>query len=98
MPKTLAPLRYTLGDLPNGNTRATFSVSVSDVACQLIRYPVLVKGAAFDLSLSEDGNGVCCEFYSPTPADTADAIGIRLAARIEDPSPPEASADNCVTS
>mmetsp|Transcript_22233 Transcript_22233/g.46044 ORF Transcript_22233/g.46044 Transcript_22233/m.46044 type:complete len:98 (+) Transcript_22233:247-540(+) len=94
---TPVPIPYTLANLPNGNTRATYSVS-SEITSQLIRYPVLVKGATFDLHSTEDSNGVYCVFYSPTPSATADAIGIRLAARIEDPSPPEASADSCIIS
>lgn len=91
------PIPYTLVDLPTGNTRATYSVP-ADCTAQLIRHPVLIRGAAFDIHLSDDGKGVYCEFFSPTPTATADAIGIRLASRIEDPSPPEVSAENCILS
>ena len=90
---------YTLEELPNGNTKAYFAVP-NDIASQLVAYPVLVGGGSFEITLSEDrggAGGVACEYYSPTPSETADAIAARLRSRIEDPSLPIAS-ESCIQS
>lgn len=87
---------YTLTDLPNGNTKAIYSVP-SDLAPLVARFPIIIQGNPFEISPCDEG--ISCEFYSPTPKATADAIGIRLALRLEDPSLSEAVAtDNCVVS
>ena len=90
------PVPYSLSDLPNGNTRAIYSVP-SDIAPVVARFPIIIQGNPFEISSCD--KGIRCEFFSPTPKATADAIGIRLASRLEDPSSSEAAAtENCVVS
>ena len=90
------PVPYTLTDLSNGNTKAIYSVP-SDIAPLVARFPIIIQGNPFEISPCNEG--ISCEFYSPTPQATADAIGIRLASRLENPSSSEAAAtDNCVVS
>ena len=90
------PVPYSLSDLPNGNTRVFYSVP-SDIAPVVARFPIIIQGHPFEISVCD--KGIRCEFFSPTPQATADAIGIRLASRLEDPSSSEAVAtENCVVS
>ena len=96
MAPSRTPVPYILTDLPNGNTKATYSVP-SDIAPLLVRFPIIVQGQPFKISTCAEGT--FCVFFSPTPQATADAIGIRLASRLEDPSSTEAAAtENCVLS
>jgi len=96
MAPSRTPVPYILTDLPNGNTKATYSVP-SDIAPLLVRFPIIVQGQPFEISTCAEGT--FCVFFSPTPQATADAIGIRLASRLEDPSSNEAAAtENCVLS
>jgi len=93
---------YTLQELENGDTRALFVVPTS-MAQDIATTSVSCRGSTFSFSSGEDvlaGTStllsshppdrrvVCCDFYSPRPKETADAISIRLAQRIQDPLPP----------
>eukprot|EP00978_Attheya_sp_CCMP212_P027019 scaffold90036_cov55-Attheya_sp.AAC.2 len=92
---------YTLQELENGDTRALFVVPTS-MAQDIATTSVSCRGSTFSFSSGEDAAGtsallsshppdrrvVCCDFYSPRPMETADAISIRLAQRIQDPVPP----------
>mmetsp|Transcript_9186 Transcript_9186/g.27638 ORF Transcript_9186/g.27638 Transcript_9186/m.27638 type:complete len:116 (-) Transcript_9186:1473-1820(-) len=92
--------KYSLQSLRDGRTRATFDVP-ADLAPRLASVPIVSNGGIFELFIASDDNDdalvaptdkgtarLCVEFYSPKPERTAGAIAERLAARMDDPSPP----------
>mmetsp|Transcript_17280 Transcript_17280/g.23801 ORF Transcript_17280/g.23801 Transcript_17280/m.23801 type:complete len:111 (-) Transcript_17280:766-1098(-) len=99
---------YTIRPLPEGLSRALFKVP-SHLAEFLVSSPVTCRGASFDLHIlcgensadphdkneSTDMTSIYTDFHSPKPSQTADAIAIRLAARLRDPNLPSAS-DTCI--
>jgi len=98
---------YTIQSISEGLSRALFTIP-SHQADFLISSPVTCRGGSFDLHIMDnsettDTNGgesvitksIYTDFYSPDPSQTADAIAIRLKARLQDPNLPSAS-DACI--
>ena len=81
-------------NISNDKVKVLFLVS-SYAAETTVKYPILCRGASFDLAI--DGVGGSCgtsflstEFSSPNPEETARAIAERIAVRQESP-PPDVS-------
>jgi hypothetical protein len=81
---------FTLSDAEGHNMHtATFQVP-RGLELQLSRNNVNARGASFELSLGEEPGTLTTTFYSSDPKGMAEAIVVRLSARIQDPSPPGA--------
>jgi hypothetical protein len=86
---------YFVLDLGTSRAKALFSVP-SDMALQLILYPILCCGSEFVLEIddstsrSSDVAFLSCHYESADPDATAKEISKRLAKRVGDPKPPGA--------
>jgi hypothetical protein len=68
---------------------AVFTVPLG-LETQIASRYINARGAQFVLELDSQPGKVRSTFYSSDPRATADAIGVRLTQRIQDPSPPGA--------
>mmetsp|Transcript_13070 Transcript_13070/g.48538 ORF Transcript_13070/g.48538 Transcript_13070/m.48538 type:complete len:344 (-) Transcript_13070:377-1408(-) len=71
----------------DGRTHARFRVPIGSEAV-LSKFPVNANGGQFLIVTGPSPGTVECEFVSPKPEVTAEAISSRLQARLQDPSPP----------
>ena len=60
----------------------------------LAKLPINARGSSFGIDVGRTPGTVESTFYSPSPSETAKAIGTRLAIRLNDPAPP--GAEQCV--
>ena len=84
---------YFILDQDDGHkVKALFTVP-SHLAKSLVEYPIMCRGACFDLHIDSVNGGseyntesvfLMTEFESPHPEETASAISLRLASRVKD--------------
>lgn len=82
------PYRLALAEGHNMHT-AIFSVPVG-LEAVLASNVVNARGSSFEFVVGSAPGTISSTFNSSDPKATADAIGVRLKARIRDPSPPGA--------
>jgi hypothetical protein len=82
---------FTLAESDQGENMftATFTVPIG-LEEKLCRNNVNARGASFELTLGATPGRLMTTFYSTDPHEMAEAIRIRLVARVQDPSPPGA--------
>jgi hypothetical protein len=90
VPPDTVPYRLVPAEGYNMHT-AIFNVPVG-LEAVLASNVVNARGSSFEFVVGSTPGTICSTFNSSDPKATADAIGVRLKARIGDPSPPGAEA------
>lgn len=86
----VASVPYVIVDGDGYNMHvATFTVPVGLEEQIASRY-ITCRGSQFAFELEQQPGKIRSTFYSSDPQATAEAIGVRLTQRIQDPSPPGA--------
>ena len=83
-------LPFEIRDGEGHNMHVAIFTVPRGMEAQLVRHSVNARGAQFVFKLGQEPGTITSTFYSSDAVVTAEAIGVRLAQRLNDPSPPGA--------